>query len=438
MQYKTMNFAQIILLLSILMFARASISATVNLPIDVSQVNVALNCTANIPNCIEPTAPTSNPNAAPDLGDFLTWIWTTRKPTATDPLVVNFGPGEFTLPDWRNFCEGAGNGYASFRGTGTESTVLTGGGIGMSTLGATAVIGVDGCTSLAFQDLAIRASSWTGGNVLRGVTWVGPGSSNWINVLLQSTDYGWYDNGKTHAGCDTSEIGTHYWFSSKIETKSSAAYSVPYASQCGETWFYGGEIHAINDGTPLAVGAVAANASSGEIRIFGSAIRVTSANGAGQLPNPLFGYGGLFAANGGKIHMHGGIVSVDASGVNIEQDVYGVRTHFKDGVPEGFIHTPDTAFALKAGGTGAIKRIIGTGAQSPFTWPPGTEPPKAQSGSHLVSLNGSDMYIETDCDSTGNCETAAVETQRPHIMIYTDSCNGSGGPWFDSTINACK
>ena len=164
------------------------------------------------------------------------------------------------------------------------------------------------------------------------------------------------------------------------------------------------------------------------VEIYGSLVRSINEDPLSTYPNhnsmPAFsGHGGLLARNGATIHMHGGIVSVRSEGGG-NDGVYGVKV-----VTNGMVHTPDTAFGLKASGTGLMERIIreSGSVSSPFQWPAGTTPPA------LVSVTGSDTFIETDCGPAG-CQAGGSQ---PHLLIYSSSCN-TAGPWFDSVTGACR
>lgn len=50
----------------------------------------------------------------------------------------------------------------------------------------------------------------------------------------------------------------------------------------------------------------------------------------------------------------------------------------------------------------------------------------------MTSLHGADLFVETDCNTAGNCNGAGSET---HLMVYNISCSP---PWFDTTRVACR
>ena len=53
----------------------------------------------------------------------------------------------------------------------------------------------------------------------------------------------------------------------------------------------------------------------------------------------------------------------------------------------------------------------------------------------LRSITGQDLFIETDCNSAGDCSGRGTET---HLMIYNDANCSQGNPWFDTVTGACR
>lgn len=156
---------------------------------------------------------------------------------------------------------------------------------------------------------------------------------------------------------------------------------------------------------------------TGDFRAFGTAIRadVGSATGA----NYTDGVVGVVVNE--TFHMHGGIVSVDAGAASTNVDAIGISVSGTS----PFAHTPDTAFAVVAGGTGDAVRVEGSPSQvrSPFLWPAGTQPPA------IESLTGYDLFVETDTGTGGD---------EPRLWIYRSACSGGGGPWWDPAAKACR
>jgi hypothetical protein len=397
-----------------------SITSVYALPVSTaSQVALKKDCGAD-PNCFS------------DATSLLNWVWVTRKPSATSPLIVDIGAGVFGLPK-QAFCDSAG--YVTFRGAGRDNSVLSGGGNttlpGDAGTGSTLpVMFINNCANLTFQDLTILSGSRggvSGSNV--GIQWQGGGNSTWTNVGVKTSNYAWYDTCGSGSG-----LGTHYWFSSKFES-SGADYNITYSSSCGSSWIYGGEILALADGKGGTSALLAVRADTGgEVEIYGSAVRsIATVNNTGVLWNDFVGHSG-FAANGGKIHMHGGVISVRSENPAINRSVNGVRSMGAT----GFVHTPDTAFGLLASGTGTANRVreeSGGTAMSPFTWPAGVNPPMS-AGKSINSANGQDMFVETDCSSTTGCRDTSQGTET-HLLIYNNSCT-TAGPWFDIVSRKCR
>jgi hypothetical protein len=358
------------------------------------------------------------------MAEVVTWTWNTRQPTASDPLVIDVGPGEFGPFS----CTNAG--YVTIRGNGRDNTII-------AQQGAQGAVTVENCTRLSFQNLAIKGDEF--GYSSAAIYWFEGGDSTWSDVDVfsgggtASVSYSWWDE-CTGSG----EKSLHYWFGSRLIGQGGWYHTTMFTA-CSETWFYGGEVAAIgNPNSPnsnflqhTAVWVL----SRGDFRAFGTAIRSTDGganktifNGGGRL-----GLQGVIVGNfdsytnlgpeGGDFHMHGGIINTNGSNTSGDSDVFALHV---DDVADA--HVVDTAFSVKASGTGTGHRISGSKAQSPYQWPPGSNPPQ------IGSVHGADMFVETDCDGTGDCEGAGTET---HVMVYNASCTVTG-PWFDSTTGRCR
>ena len=372
---------------------------------DTDRIHLRKDCTSFI-NC------TSLPNEMVD--------WVNLDRTDINGLaVVEIGPGEFVMSASKTMCEGAKN--VSYRGSGREITVFTGGGTSIINGNKPSVISFNNCDNLSFQDFSVRSDSWSNGTAsgsLTGIEWKGAGNSVWSNIDVQATFTGWYD-----------DLGLHYWYGSKLSVRSSGVEnSAAYYSKGGEGWFYGGELEAVHDNTSSIINSNSVLMNGGEIRIFGSAVRATATANAGTIGS-TFGFAGILVAGNGTAHMHGGIVSVHGGQMVTNQDVYGVRTTTALGGNQK-VHMVDTAFAISAGGNGMALRINGPGIDSPFHWPAGFVPPS------IKSDNGQDVFVEKDCADNGNCSGTGSE-KHPHIMLYDDTCV-SNGPWFNATLGRCR
>lgn len=382
-------------------------------------IKLLINC-GNETNCTTSTT------------ELIDWVNTSRT-NKNKPVAVKIGPGTFSMPTQGFFCHQSNN--VSYSGSGRNITVLTGG--GPSSIDGNihnTVLNIKDCNNLSFDNMSIEADTWsntasTGSQTAIGWDETPVGSnkrntkSNWSNIDIKAGANGWYDNG-----------GLHFFYGSSIQTQSKSTQdsTAAYYSQGGETWFYGGDIVTIhNSAAPfLVITGVLMN--TGDMRIFGSSVRVIAKPNAGPV-NPSIGFGGFLAISGGAIHMHGGILAVQARDMTTDQEVYSVATSSSFGAG-GFIHTPGTAFTLSPGQNGIAYRIRPNGsesAESPFLWPSGKTLPELQ------SKTGADIFVETDCDNTGNCDTPSGPTH-PHIMVYDLTCTSASGPWFDTTRGVCR
>ena len=331
------------------------------------------------------------------------WLWNTRKPTATSRVTVAMGPSDFG----RFVCPSANprNGYVTLLGSGRDATRIVpipGEGVG--------IIATD-CEELAFQDLSVEASN------LYALRWDGDGSSTWTNVdVTNDAADVWFE------ACGAENKQLHYWFNVRLRAPGRV-----FPARCSENWFYGSELTVDPVPGMNVYGGIAAS-NNAKFFLFGSVVRVRIVAGtpsAEFVPIGGMSLFGIIAQSGASVHMHGGIVSMLADQSNQSYDVVGVASG------GGTVHTPGTAFNISAAGTGTAIRAGGTGVQSPFQWPAGTTPPA------ITSIAGSDTFVETDCDASGNCDTALVAEQRPHMMIYADQCTAAG-PWYDMATNKCR
>ena len=349
-------------------------------------------------------------NTMPDLRD---WLWNTRNPSADSRVSVHIGPGDFSASSGSHVFEClAGNGYVSLIGSGPGTTRLHG--IGLNN----AFVATD-CADMHIQDMTLESDS---GYTIR---WAGGGSSRWVNVDVIGAWHAWLD---AVPDCD-GEHPIHYWFNSRLTNTGKVGGA--YETGCGESWFYASEItYLVKETADKYVIGISGDA---DVKLFGSVVRAIVPDGA--TPSRTRGgyVTGVKASGNGDFHMHGGIISLNISPLTENIDVSGIENY-----GAGTMHTPDTAFALKAAGTGEVWRTYKEGSGpvlSPFTWPPGTtSPPLAANG----TLNGSDMFVETDCDSSGDCSGNSPNPQHPHLMVYDATCGSDEDSWFDITTNQCR
>lgn len=381
-------------------------------------------------------------NCFTTLQGALGWTWNTRVPDADSRLLIDLGPGK-----WYDqfYCEGGvltappGAGYVTLRGAGRDASLILGhggnpsGGEG----GLLSAAEIHNCTDLEFIDVGFESLDFT-------VYWSGPGTSTWTDVDIVNPgtggigSVGWYEDLCNASG----QKGLHYFFGSRIKVsgRKRAFGLVPataYWSKCSESWFYGGEIHwEMNETSANEGAAVFLNANS-DFRAFGTAIRVTVPDGViavgpltGVSVSDKGGFGGAPDGLPAIFHMHGGIISVNSNSGSYA-DAYGIRV---DGA-NALAHTPATAYAVNSSYSVTRAETTNGGKfDAPFVWTTGSTPPKAtgETGG-LASVNGQDMFVETDCGADGNCAGGGSET---HLMIYNASCSPT--PWFDTATGACR
>ncbi len=345
----------------------------------------------------------------------LGWIWAVRQPDASAPLLVDIGLGSFGPFT----CDGGSD--VSLRGAGPENTILSG------QIGAELVE----CDRLRFLSLGVHGTAY-------GASWTGSGGSSWSNVDFVSTgsnqDFavaGWID------ACSpgSTETGNHDFYASRIRTAGVGTWiTSAVISNCAKSRFYAGEIFMdISGAARFATGVFLGSTGlpgATEFRAYGTAFRsrVTGDVLANSLTGIDVGYGVTFES-------HGSIVNTSvAPGVASPIRPIGISVR-----PTGVARTHGTAFTLNAGPGAVPSRLVRTGtgqADSPFLWPPGATPPKAAGEANvLASLDGMDVFVETDCDASGDCAGAGSET---HMMVYNAALCGTANPWFDSTTRACR
>jgi hypothetical protein len=345
------------------------------------------------------------------------------------PLLVKIGGGTF------DGLQCFGWGHATFIGSGRKATTLVG-------LYAAAVF--FNCTEIEFQDMTL-------GPNLVSVAWRGGGTSVWTNVDLIGRRSAWYDE------CDDpTPIGEHFFFGSRMLAQPQGPEFLGddpdvtvFYSDCGLSWIYGSEIAIVprSDNLPPNVKqwqGVNVN-RRGDVRLFGSSIRMktapVSANADGSNVQGVvvgdraflpFGVGGTETADG-SFHMHGGIISVDASSLP-SASAFGIR--LKEG-GTALAHTPGTAHSILPSATGSAARLDGF-ALSPFLWQAGPRPPFAATEANVISSeDGQDLFVETDCSPGGDCSGSASDPE-PHLMIYAEGKCGTANPWFDVVTAACR
>jgi hypothetical protein len=243
--------------------------------------------------------------------------------------------------------------------------------------------------------------------------------------------YGWVES--TTASCP-SHNGKHTWFSSRIVSLGGLSVSRAYSSKCDQSWFWGSEITS-NVNSSTSTGGFAIIAHDAEIHLYGSNARLLIAEGSAV--SGYSGPGGFFligADQGSKVHIHGTGLDVEHNGTGTPDMLYAdAASHF---------HANESGFNIHVGGTGKVRRVAGPGrVEAPYLWGDLQAPPLSgsQNGVQtLISNNGADSYVETDCPLSTDCSGGG---DFPHLMIYRSQCTLTGpnnGPWFDTVTRACR
>jgi hypothetical protein len=360
-------------------------------------------------------------NCFETIAEALSWTWGTRHPSATNPLLWDVGPGIWNEP-WS--CQN--NGYVTVRGAGREQTIIQ----FDSLVGA--VSGIN-CEQLEFIDIGFRGSNFT-------VYWRGTGSSTWTNVDIIATEGGtesiaWADEYCPQAGQE--ERAVHYFFGSRIvlQDVTKGGYpAVAWYGHCSEAWFYGGELVIDWSENATALPELVDLGENARFQAFGTALRGvvsdTATAGGVMIGVTMAGVAGKPTS---MFHMHGGIISLLT---NPSQSVAVVGLYVSG---NALAHTPGTAFNLRAGSGSLTYRALTSGGgkvDSPFMWQAATTPPAASTEANvLISENGEDMFVETDCAANGDCDSGGNQA---HLMIYNPAECGTTEPWFNVVTGRCR
>lgn len=356
-------------------------------------------------------------NCFESMANLMTWTWGTRSPSSSDRLRIDVGPGNFGPFE----CP-SDNGWVSLYGSGRLTTVLE----GLPTLtsaGTKTVGGIsEGCTELEFADVTFRGT-------YAGFWWSEQGgSSQWQSVDIDGLDSGgtgsfnetfsWLEE---PGGCgEESPIATHYFFDSRViahGSQTSFYAPAPFWTGCSDVWFYGGEI-TWNAAPISALGALVDVGTRGKMQTFGSALRVVSTTSG-----VYSGITGVKTSSDDSVfHMHGGIVSLNLPDAT-SGFVYSIWAS-----SGSLVHTPGTAFATLGSVTAYRIYNLGGTVSSPFLWQASASPPA------ITSQHGSDVFVETDCASSGLCNASGSEA---HMMVYDTSCS-TNGTWRDLVTGNCR
>lgn len=360
----------------------------INVDANLSVIDVKPSCYntdgSTIRNCIE------------DGQTLNVWLDYVRRPNASNPVEVNIAAGSYDYMYIKMKCDPANGytGYTSFTGAGSTITTLK---VNQNP------ITINNCTQLAFSDFAVET-------FYHYINWTGGGDSRWSDMDIRTQGGVWREH-----TCGATR-GKHYWYSSKLSF-GAAGNGLGYTATCDETWFYGSEIAFGGGFFAHANGHALSAQGAGEIHVYGSNISGKGTQGDNS--------GLIKAANGGKIHIHGTGIDLKPSATAL-----GTASVFK-AESGGTIHANSNAFAIDFSSTADISRIseLGGNVTSPYNWGALIEPPL------VTSKTGSDIVIETDCSAT-ICDDAGSQ---PHTLIYDASCASNvGGPWLDTTTQACR
>ncbi len=341
------------------------------------------------------------------------WIWQTRIPTATAPLLVDIGPGEFGPFK----CTGVSRGNVTLRGSGREQTILKD--------PAESGVVVANCKNLSFMDLGAHGGKY-------GVLWTGSlgGSASWSNVDLvglgpATAVAGWADDGCA----DPIVRSVQYFHGSRIRAIGAGTiYTFAFFSRCAESWFFGGELMVdLTQGSTN--NAAVLWLDRGFVEAFGTAIRGRIRGSATLTSGELIGAHVVnvnsFSSLQATLHSHGSNIGLNTAGAS-DPTLDVVAINAPDDV---VVHSPGTAYALTPGSGGSATRVRAGGAsmvEAPFHWSGGTAPPA------ISSKDGEDLFVETDCTAT-----SCTGGNEPHLMIYAPNACPSD-PWWDVATNACR
>ena len=248
----------------------------------------------------------ANDTCFSDLATLDHWLWQTRKPSATAPVLVQVGAGEF-----RGRIDCREQGHVTFRGEGRARSKL----VGTVDEFPFATIRTERCTDLSFEQLTVLAPrSHTGRG--KAVRWSGGGDSHWSDVELRAEYVAWYDSGCPH-GNALPPLGSH-----RFERVSIHAGALGFFSDCGEARLDETEIAvAPEPATPLlnlgggvsriAAGVKASHRADVQLTRCRVSVDATRATSLGEAIGLLAGPDGNEHPMGaGSIEMQGGWLSV--------------------------------------------------------------------------------------------------------------------------------
>jgi hypothetical protein len=298
-------------------------------------------------------------------------------------FLVEIGPGTFG----QMVCGSTGISNSrkiSIRGAGIDKTTLA------------SLTLVKDCTNVSFADMTIG-----GTGIVYAVVVLNPGTfTTWTNVKLAGP---WQEYCAGSTG-----TGKHYWFGSQIIMPVGGYYQV----NCDESWFYGSEI--TSKGPITSMDVIPLRVSGAEAHVYGSVIRALGM-GTGA-PSELYSLTAV-SATGGKVHIHGtgiDVLAMNGAPANI------TALSAANGAE---IHADVSSYNLSTGTGGTVTRILkdanpSTHVHAPYQWQHLPSFP-------LVSVSGADVTTE-------------MVGADINMLVYNSQCTGSGGPWYNVALRACR
>ena len=354
-------------------------------------------------------------------------------PSATNPVVVDIGPGEFSLSSTTlKYCQPVDSttlSHLTFRGAGEQATVITGGGFAPTYPGlddgGNRVVAIDSCDDVEFRDLTIRSES----GIPAGVEFVGDGSTYWNNVTIDAETYGWYDGGAS----SPPDSSVHWWWDSTIKTtakSTTTGYSAAFYPLASTQNIFGSTLSA-TDSTSSGLVFYGTMYESGytTVRVHGS--RLVSKGPRSIVYGAFIGLSTCGTAPT-KFDVEGSTIDVASTATSGSPTVVGIR-NFGHAISSKGSH-----FTLSGPSGVTKKRVLGacssagTGFADTYDLGAAANPPVSNS---TWSYAGLDTFVETDCSAT-KCNDTSQGSER-HLLIFDPSCS-TAGPWFDSTVQKCR
>lgn len=338
---------------------------------------------------------TTVPNCYTTLGQ-VTNALASINPDASNPLLVEIGPGSFPGAFQCNNVS-----HVTLHGAGRSNTIL-------GSLSSSNNFKLVNCDHLNVSSLQIQGTYYL-------IEWQGTGISTWTDVDVVGAGIGWYDSSST--SCNSAET-KHQWYSSRFEVHPYLTQSAAYVANCGSHWFYGSELVS----TTQTLSGVAFPASgtndvirastNAEVHVYGSVLRVLAPTDTTGTPSANH-FKIVDSADGAVVHIHGtGMDAESALALNI------TALTASNG---GYIHAISDSYHLKTA-NGTITRVLngdGNGnINAPYNWQTMPDAPD------IISINGYDTVTVTN-----------TTDGFPHSVVYSSACSSH---WYDTATHACR